>query len=44
MMLALFALANPSMTPDQAFNTAVLFVVNCNLQHYSGESGLSYLS
>ena len=35
---------NPSMTPDQAFNTAVSFVVNCNLQHYSGESGLSYLS
>ena len=35
---------NPSMTPDQAFNTAVSFLVNCNLQHYSGESGLTYLS
>ena len=35
--------ANPSMSPDLAFNTAISFVVNCNLQHYSGESGLSYL-
>jgi K+-transporting ATPase ATPase A chain len=35
---------NPSMTPDQAFNTAISFLVNCNLQHYSGESGLTYLS
>ena len=35
---------NASMTPDQAFNTAVSFLVNCNLQHYSGESGLTYLS
>src|SRR6478735_8808262 len=34
---------NPSMTPDLAFNTAISFVVNCNLQHYSGETGLSYL-
>jgi len=34
---------NPSMTPDLAFNTAISFVVNCNLQHYSGESGMSYL-
>ncbi len=34
---------NPSMTPDLAFNTTISFVVNCNLQHYSGESGLSYL-
>ncbi|MBK7936511.1 MAG: potassium-transporting ATPase subunit KdpA [Lewinellaceae bacterium] len=34
---------NPSMAPDLAFNTAISFVVNCNLQHYSGESGLSYL-
>ncbi len=34
---------NPSMTPDLAFNTAISFLVNCNLQHYSGESGLSYL-
>ncbi|SET36708.1 potassium-transporting ATPase subunit KdpA [Hymenobacter actinosclerus] len=36
--------ANPSMAPDLAFNTAISFLVNCNLQHYSGESGLSYLS
>lgn len=35
--------ANPSMSPDLAFNTAVSFLVNCNLQHYSGETGLSYL-
>ncbi|WBA41216.1 potassium-transporting ATPase subunit KdpA [Hymenobacter canadensis] len=35
---------NPSMAPDLAFNTAISFLVNCNLQHYSGESGLSYLS
>ena len=35
---------NPSMTADLAFNTAISFLVNCNLQHYSGESGLSYLS
>lgn len=34
---------NPSMSPDLAFNTTISFVVNCNLQHYSGESGLSYL-
>ena len=31
------------MSPDLAFNTSISFVVNCNLQHYSGESGLSYL-
>jgi K+-transporting ATPase ATPase A chain len=35
---------NPSMTPDLAFNTTASFIVNCNLQHYSGESGLSYFS
>lgn len=34
---------NPSMSPDLAFNTTISFLVNCNLQHYSGESGLSYL-
>ncbi|HLO82082.1 MAG TPA: potassium-transporting ATPase subunit KdpA [Chitinophagaceae bacterium] len=33
-----------SMSPDLAFNTAISFMVNCNLQHYSGETGLSYLS
>ncbi len=34
---------NPSMSADLAFNTSVSFVCNTNLQHYSGESGLSYL-
>lgn len=39
---------NPSnianMDPILAFNTAASFLTNTNLQHYSGESGLSYLS
>jgi K+-transporting ATPase ATPase A chain len=35
---------NPRMTPDLAFNTIISFVANCNLQHYSGESGVSYLT
>ena len=35
---------NPSQTPDQAFNTAISFMVNCDLQHYSGESGATYLT
>ncbi|MCX6247290.1 MAG: potassium-transporting ATPase subunit KdpA [Bacteroidetes bacterium] len=35
---------NPSMSLHLAFNTAVSFVVNCNLQDYSGETGASYLS
>lgn len=35
---------NPAQTADLAFNTSISFVVNCNLQHYSGESGVSYLS
>lgn len=34
---------NPSMTADLAFNTTVSFISNTNLQHYSGESGVSYL-
>lgn len=34
---------NQSMTGDLAFNTTVSFLTNTNLQHYSGESGLSYL-
>lgn len=34
---------NPSMSADLAFNTSVSFVTNTNLQHYSGETGLSYL-
>lgn len=40
--------ANPSeitgMDPFLSFNTVVSFLTNTNLQHYSGESGLSYLS
>ncbi len=35
---------NASMTPDLAFNTVISFIVNCDLQHYSGESGLTYLT
>lgn len=35
---------NPGMTADLAFNTIISFVVNCNLQHYSGESGATYLT
>ena len=35
---------NPAQTLDQAFNTCISFLVNCNLQHYSGESGLTYFT
>ncbi|MCG2615040.1 potassium-transporting ATPase subunit KdpA [Terrimonas sp. NA20] len=35
---------NPAQTPDLAFNTAISFLVNCDLQHYSGESGVTYLT
>lgn len=35
---------NPGQTPDLAFNTAISFLVNCDLQHYSGESGLTYFT
>ncbi|WP_118952997.1 potassium-transporting ATPase subunit KdpA [Taibaiella helva] len=34
---------NPSQGAHLAFNTTISFLVNCNLQHYSGESGISYL-
>lgn len=34
---------NPSQSVDLAFNTTISFLVNCNLQHYSGETGISYL-
>lgn len=34
---------NLSISGDLAFNTAVSFVTNTNLQHYSGETGMSYL-
>lgn len=33
-----------NMEPTQAFNTISSFTTNTNLQHYSGETGLSYLS
>jgi potassium-transporting ATPase potassium-binding subunit len=35
---------NPNMSPDLSFNTAISFLVNCNLQDYSGESGVTYLT
>ena len=35
---------NPGQTPDQAFNTCISFLVNCNLPHYSGETGLTYFT
>ena len=34
---------NPGMSADLAFNTTISFVSNTNLQHYSGETGVSYL-
>ncbi len=33
-----------NMEPTLSFNTIISFMTNTNLQHYSGESGLSYLS
>ncbi|MCD9018673.1 potassium-transporting ATPase subunit KdpA [Parachryseolinea silvisoli] len=35
---------NPAQTPDLAFNTIISFLVNCDLQHYSGESGVTYFT
>ena len=35
---------NANQTADQAFNTCISFMVNCNLQHYSGESGVTYFT
>ncbi len=32
------------MEPTLSFNTIISFMTNTNLQHYAGESGLSYLS
>lgn len=32
------------MEPTLSFNTIISFMTNTNLQHYSGESGLTYLS
>ena len=43
-----FLIFNPNqignMEPTLSFNTVISFMTNTNLQHYSGESGLSYLS
>lgn len=33
-----------NMEPTTAFNTAVSFMTNTNLQHYSGETGATYLT
>jgi K+-transporting ATPase ATPase A chain len=35
---------NPSQTPDLAFNTALSFLTNTNMQDYSGESGATYFT
>jgi K+-transporting ATPase ATPase A chain len=35
---------NAGQTAHQAFNTCVSFIANCNLQHYSGETGLTYFT
>lgn len=35
--------SNSSMNAELAFNTATSFICNTNLQHYSGETGISYL-
>lgn len=35
---------NKNMEPSLAFNTAISFITNTNLQHYSGEWGLTYLT
>jgi potassium-transporting ATPase potassium-binding subunit len=34
----------PGLEPTLAFNTAISFITNTNLQHYSGEASLSYFS
>jgi K+-transporting ATPase ATPase A chain len=35
---------NAAQSADLAFNTSISFLVNCNLQHYSGETGLTYFT
>lgn len=35
---------NPGMTPDLGFNSAASFITNTNLQDYSGETGVTYLT
>src|SRR5579863_7650945 len=34
---------NPSLPADLAFNTTISFISNTNIQHYSGETAVSYL-
>lgn len=36
--------ANIGQSASQAFNTCISFMVNCNLQHYSGETGVTYFT
>lgn len=43
-MLPLNPAGIANMEPSLAFNTAISFMTNTDLQHYSGESGVSYLS
>ena len=35
---------NAGQSAHQAFNTCISFMVNCNEQHYSGETNLTYLT
>ena len=35
---------NIGQTVHQAFNTCISFMVNCNEQHYSGETNLTYFT
>ena len=35
---------NTAQSAHQAFNTCISFMVNCNEQHYSGESNLTYFT
>ena len=35
---------NLGQSASQAFNTCISFMVNCNLQHYSGETGVTYFT
>ena len=35
---------NGGQSAHQAFNTCISFMVNCNEQHYSGESGVTYFT
>ncbi len=35
---------NPGMSADLSFNTIISFLANCNLQDYSGETGVTYFT